>query len=45
MKYPKEKFKKVSGAMRRKILNLTDSSCGNSSSEGEPTAQLKEKFT
>jgi hypothetical protein len=45
VKYPKEKFKKVSAAIRRKIFNFTYSSQGDSSDEGETTAQLKEKFT
>jgi hypothetical protein len=31
--------------MKGKILNLRDSSDGDSSGEGEMTAQLKKKFT
>jgi hypothetical protein len=42
--YPKEKFKKVKGAMKRKIFNFTDSNGRDSSGEGEMIAQLKEKF-
>jgi hypothetical protein len=41
VKYPKGKFKKVKGAMERKILHLTDSSGSSSSGEGEMMAQLK----
>jgi hypothetical protein len=43
VKYPKDKFKKVKGAVKRKILNLKLWQ-SNSSSEGEMIAQLKEKF-
>jgi hypothetical protein len=42
--YPNGKFKKVKGAMKRKIFNLTDSSGNDSSGEGELIAWLKEKF-
>jgi hypothetical protein len=34
VKYPKEKFKKVKEAVKRKIFNLTDSSGSDSSGEG-----------
>jgi hypothetical protein len=43
MKCQNEKSKKVKGATKRKIFNLTDSSESNSSGEGEIIAQLKEK--
>jgi hypothetical protein len=43
-KYPKEIFKKAKGAMKRKLINLTNSSSSNSSGEGEKMAQLKKKF-
>jgi hypothetical protein len=43
-KYLKEKFKKVKGAVKRKIFNLTNSTGNDSSGEGEMIAQLKEKF-
>jgi hypothetical protein len=42
VKHPKEKSKKVKGAMKRKIFNLTHSSESNGS--GEIISQLKEKF-
>jgi hypothetical protein len=44
VKYLKQNFKKVKRAVKREISNLTDSSCNDSSSEGEMIAQLKEKF-
>jgi hypothetical protein len=44
VKYLKEKFKNVKGAMKRKTFNLTDSSDRDSSGEGEMIAQLKENF-
>jgi hypothetical protein len=43
-KYLKEKFKKVKGAVKRKIFNLTNSTGNDSSGEGEMIEQLKEKF-
>jgi hypothetical protein len=42
--YAEENFKRINGAMKRKIFNLTDSSGSNRSCEGEMTAQLKENF-
>lgn len=44
MKYPKDKFKKVKGAVQGKIFNLTDSSDSDNSGEDGMMAQLKEKF-
>jgi hypothetical protein len=44
MKYPKQRFKKVIGAVRRKIFSLTDFSGSGSLGEGEIIAQLKVKF-
>jgi hypothetical protein len=44
VKYPKEEFRKVKGAVKRKIFNLTASSGSIISGEGEMIAQLKEKF-
>jgi hypothetical protein len=44
VKYPQEKFKKVKGAIKRKILNLTDFSGNDSSGEGEMIARFQEKF-
>jgi hypothetical protein len=44
VKYLKEKFKKVKGAVKRKIFNSTDSSGSDSSGEDEMIVQLKEKF-
>jgi uncharacterized protein YjbJ (UPF0337 family) len=40
----KEKIKKVKGAVKRKIFNLTDFSGSDSSGKGEMTVQLNEKF-
>jgi hypothetical protein len=39
----KEKFKKNKESKKRKIFNLIDYSCSNSSGEGEVMAQLKGK--
>jgi hypothetical protein len=39
-----KKFKKINGAVKRKIFNLTDPSGRNRSCEGEMTAQLEENF-
>jgi hypothetical protein len=44
VKYPQEKFKKIKGAMKITVLNLTDSSGISRSGESEMIAQLKEKF-
>jgi hypothetical protein len=44
VKYPKENFRKVKGAMKRKIFSLTDYSCSNISGGVEMIAQLKETF-
>jgi uncharacterized protein YxjI len=44
VKQPKEKFKKIKGAMKRDTFSLTDSSGMDSSDEGKVIAQLKEKF-
>jgi hypothetical protein len=43
VKYPRGKFKKIKGAMRRKIFNLTHSSENDSSGDGKMSAQLKEE--
>jgi hypothetical protein len=39
VKYPKEIFKKIEGAMKRKIFNLRHCSDSDSSGEGEMIAQ------
>jgi hypothetical protein len=42
--YPKEKFKEVTEAVKRRIFNLTDFSGSGSSDEDEMMAHLKGKF-
>jgi hypothetical protein len=37
-KYPKEKFKNVKGAVKRKVFSSTDSSDSNSLDDGEMIA-------
>jgi hypothetical protein len=44
VKQPKQKLKKIKGAMKREIFSLTDSSGRDSSEDSEVIAQLKEKF-
>jgi uncharacterized protein YjbJ (UPF0337 family) len=45
VKNSKEKFKKVKGAVKRKVLNLTDSSGTDSLGEGEMIVKRNENFT
>lgn len=42
--YAEEKFKKINGAVKRKIFSLTDPGGRNRLCEGEMTAQFKENF-
>jgi hypothetical protein len=44
VKHPKEKFNKITTAMKRKTFNLTDFSGRDNSGRSEMIGKLKKKF-
>ena len=44
-KYPKSKFKKISKALKQKVMNISDSDLSPDTTESDIISQLKEKFS